>query len=47
MIDANQVWDVQQAIDYMSSLTEIKPWCMLHKSFFVLFSVPRVKSLEE
>ncbi|KAH9986318.1 mandelate racemase/muconate lactonizing enzyme [Russula compacta] len=26
MIDANQVWDVQQAIDYVSSLTEIHPW---------------------
>lgn len=30
MIDANQVWDVQQAIDYVSSLAEIKPWCVLH-----------------
>jgi L-alanine-DL-glutamate epimerase-like enolase superfamily enzyme len=28
MIDANQVWDVQQAIDYVSSLAEIKPWCV-------------------
>jgi L-fuconate dehydratase len=27
MIDANQVWDVKQAIDYVSSLAEIKPWC--------------------
>jgi L-fuconate dehydratase len=27
MIDANQVWDVQQAMDYVSSLAEIKPWC--------------------
>ncbi|THH16473.1 hypothetical protein EW146_g4170, partial [Bondarzewia mesenterica] len=26
MIDANQVWDVKQAIDYVSSLEEIKPW---------------------
>lgn len=26
MIDANQVWDVQQAIDYVTSLKEIKPW---------------------
>jgi len=34
MIDANQVWDVQQAIDYVSSLAEIKPWCVLHKSLF-------------
>ena len=29
MIDANQVWDVQEAIDYVSSLEEIKPWCAL------------------
>jgi L-fuconate dehydratase len=27
MIDANQVWDVQEAIDYVASLEEIKPWC--------------------
>ena len=26
MIDANQVWDVQQAIDYVVSLETIKPW---------------------
>ncbi|KAJ7108761.1 mandelate racemase/muconate lactonizing enzyme [Mycena epipterygia] len=26
MIDANQVWDVQQAIDYVKGLDEIKPW---------------------
>ena len=26
MIDANQVWDVPVAIDYVSSLQEIKPW---------------------
>ncbi|KAH8993845.1 enolase C-terminal domain-like protein [Lactarius hatsudake] len=26
MIDANQVWDVQEAIDYVSSLEEIRPW---------------------
>ncbi|EPQ52034.1 enolase C-terminal domain-like protein [Gloeophyllum trabeum ATCC 11539] len=26
MIDANQVWDVQQAIDYVRGLEEIKPW---------------------
>ena len=29
MIDANQVWDVREAIDYVSSLEEIKPWCAL------------------
>jgi len=26
MIDANQVWGVQEAIDYVASLEEIKPW---------------------
>lgn len=26
MIDANQVWDVKEAIDYVKSLEEIKPW---------------------
>ncbi len=26
MIDANQVWDVPEAIDYVTSLKEIKPW---------------------
>jgi L-fuconate dehydratase len=26
MIDANQVWDVQQAIDYVKELEVIKPW---------------------
>jgi len=26
MVDANQVWDVPQAIDYMKQLEEIKPW---------------------
>ena len=27
MIDANQVWEVNQAIEYTKSLAEIKPWC--------------------
>ena len=26
MIDANQVWDVNEAIEYVSSLSELKPW---------------------
>jgi L-fuconate dehydratase len=26
MIDANQVWDVKEAIDYVKGLEEIKPW---------------------
>ena len=29
MIDANQVWDVPQAIEYVKSLEEIKPWSVL------------------
>ena len=28
MIDANQVWDVKEAIEYTKSLAEIKPWCV-------------------
>jgi L-fuconate dehydratase len=26
MVDANQVWDVGQAINYMEKLAELKPW---------------------
>jgi L-fuconate dehydratase len=26
MIDANQVWDVPQAIEYVKQLEELKPW---------------------
>ena len=26
MIDANQVWEVNQAIEYTKGLAEIKPW---------------------
>ncbi|SMP72348.1 L-fuconate dehydratase [Neorhodopirellula lusitana] len=26
MMDANQVWDVDQAVEYMKSLAEFKPW---------------------
>lgn len=26
MVDANQVWDVQEAIDYMHKLAHLKPW---------------------
>ncbi|OLL26613.1 L-galactonate dehydratase [Neolecta irregularis DAH-3] len=26
MVDANQVWDVQQAVDYMKELADFKPW---------------------
>lgn len=26
MVDANQVWDVQQAIDYMDKLRPLRPW---------------------
>lgn len=46
MIDANQVWDVQQAIDYVSSLAEIKPWCVYNKSHFCFNSFyPRRRGL--
>jgi hypothetical protein len=36
MIDANQVWDVQQAINYVSLLAEIKPW-YAHPTDYALF----------
>jgi L-fuconate dehydratase len=26
MIDANQVWDVPQAVEYVKQLEELKPW---------------------
>ena len=32
MIDANQVWDVNEAIEYVSGLREIKPWCVYSPS---------------
>lgn len=28
MIDANQVWEVNEAIEYTKGLAEIKPWCV-------------------
>lgn len=28
MVDANQVWSVPDAIDYMKQLAEYKPWCV-------------------
>ena len=34
MIDANQVWDVPQAIEYVRSLEEIKPWYALRLGSF-------------
>lgn len=34
MIDANQVWDVPQAIEYVAGLAEIKPWSVLFISSF-------------
>ena len=39
MIDANQVWDVQQAIDYVSSLAEIKPWCVCKNHSSLIHSI--------
>lgn len=55
MIDANQVWDVPQAIEYVKKLAEIKPWfieeptapdeCVLRSiSFPVQFARPFVCS---
>lgn len=32
MIDANQVWDVDEAIRYVKALEEIRPWCVLSSS---------------
>lgn len=26
MIDANQVWDIDEAIEYVKALEEIRPW---------------------
>jgi len=26
MVDANQVWDVSQAVEYMQKLKPLKPW---------------------
>ena len=34
MIDANQVWDVDQAIEYVKGLEEIKPWWLYHNVVF-------------
>lgn len=28
MVDANQVWDVAQAIDYVKELKPLNPWCV-------------------
>jgi L-fuconate dehydratase len=30
MIDANQMWDVEQAVEYVKELREIKPWCTFY-----------------
>lgn len=35
MIDANQVWDVKQAIDYVTGLREVKPWYDTHFWIFL------------
>lgn len=32
MIDSNQVWDVEEAIEYVKSLQEIKPWLVPWKN---------------
>lgn len=33
MIDANQVWEVGQAVEYVSKLKEIRPWYVPFRSF--------------
>lgn len=33
MIDANQMWDVPQAIEWVKSLEELKPWCVRLRLF--------------
>ena len=39
MIDANQRWDVQEAIDRVTALKEFKPlWVTLLRTFFKLTS---------
>jgi len=38
MIDANQVWDVKQAIKYVEGLSEIKPWCVIFLNHFLYFA---------
>jgi L-fuconate dehydratase len=30
MVDANQVWDVAQAIDYVKQLKPLNPWSVPH-----------------
>jgi L-fuconate dehydratase len=44
MIDANQVWDVQQAIDYVSLLAEIKPWYAHPTDYALSFFFSRLSS---
>jgi hypothetical protein len=48
MIDANQVWDVQQAIDYVSPLAEIETLVRARTDdamfFFFSFLFPRCPS---
>lgn len=36
MIDANQVWDVPQAIEYVKSLEDIKPWWVAYHALKAL-----------
>jgi L-fuconate dehydratase len=47
MIDANQVWDVAQAIEYVKKLTEIKPWSVLHHISFCPALTLRRRFIEE
>jgi L-fuconate dehydratase len=37
MIDANQVWDVEEAVEWVKGLTDIKPWWAMDKFTTLLF----------
>ena len=38
MIDANQVWDVNEAIEYVGGLREIKPWSVFSLSYLLIIT---------
>ena len=47
MIDANQVWDVPQAIEYVKKLEEIKPWRVVICESLLHADVNGVRFIEE
>ncbi len=32
MVDVNQLWDVEEAIEYMKQLADLKIWCVFRES---------------